>query len=345
MRSALAGNPNRQLVEEPLSGAAAGGTDAEPPVSAMPSPRPPKRAAIDPVASAAEVRASKRAAVEHLLNEAMTPPRAAPAKPARALGVADRAVAPLADTLAAIDAAQRVVVENLRNVEAAGFKASRTACGDGRDVASQLDLAQGELQSTGRPLDVGIQGDGFFEVQVYTPDHPNGTVGFTRNGRLFVAKDGTLVVGQGDGYQLIPPLKVPVGTTALAVEQDGNIRATAAGATNPATGKPMAEVVGRLTLARFTDPSALRPLGGGLYAETEASGHAVDSAPAERGAGAIMQGYVEASNVDLTRERMRLRFLQAWRATILAAVDGDAAEPAGQSAVKVGPQKQGRNDE
>ncbi len=83
---------------------------------------------------------------------------------------------------------------------------------------------------------------------------------------------------------------------------------------------------GRIHLVRFTDPTALRPLGGGIYAETDASGPAVESPAGERGAGAVLQGHLESSNVDLIRERLRLRFLQSWRASILGALDAAATD-------------------
>ncbi|HEX8915537.1 MAG TPA: flagellar hook-basal body complex protein, partial [Humisphaera sp.] len=128
-----------------------------------------------------------------------------------------------------------------------------------------------------------------------------------------------IVVGQLDGYQLLPQLKLPPGATQVQIDQDGRVNVLRAGADDP---KPT--TIGQIALARFTDPTALRPLGGGIYAETEASGQAVESPANDRGAGAILQGHLEASNVDLVRERMRLRFLQGWRASIIGALDGDA---------------------
>lgn len=264
-----------------------------------------------------ERRAERQADADDLLRIAMVPPTTPPMRGANALRSAEKAIAPLADTLFAIDSAQRVVVENLRNVETAGFKASRTACGDGRDISSQLDLAQGELQSTQRSLDVAIQGEGFFQIQMYTPERPDGVIGFTRGGKLFVNREGHLVVGQVDGYRLIPPISLPVGTTNVQITQDGTLTVT------KAADEKSVEIV-RLKLARFADATSLQPLGGGIFGETEASGLPVESPAAERGAGNIIQGHIEASNVDLIRERMRLRYLQNWRSAILGSLDGDA---------------------
>lgn len=306
MPSALASQARATLIEQPI----------QPQLPPRPSPRTP----IDPVASSREKKAARQTEIANAMNEAMTPPQplANVSRGTAALRVTEKAIGPLADTLNSIESAQRVVIENLRNTEVPGYKASRSACGDGRDISKQLDIAQGELQPTQRSLDVAIQGDGFFQIQVYVEGKPDSVVGFTRNGRLFVSKDGNLVIGQESGYKVVPPIQVPVGTTELRIEQDGTVRAAQAGAE-----KPGLQPLGRLSVARFTDPSALQPLGTGIYAETEASGTAVETPAGERGAGTIVQGYLEASNVDLVREQLRMRFLQTWRSTILATMDGE----------------------
>ncbi len=283
----------------------------------------PRIQSMEGAASPREAKLARRETIDQMINEATIPPAQPAPRGGVALRAAEKSVAPLADTLAAIDTATRAIVENLRNAECPGFKSSRTACGDGRNVASQIDLTQGELQSTERALDIAIQGDGFLEIRMYVDGRKGSTIGFTRNGHLYVAKDNQLVVGQAEGqegFKLIPEMKVPVGTTEIAIAQDGTIRATQAGAD-----KPGPVIVGRLTLARFTDPTALQPMGGGIYTESDGSGPAVDSLPGERGAGTVVQGFLEASNVDLIKERLRLRFLQSWRATILAAIDGEPA--------------------
>jgi flagellar basal body rod protein FlgG len=281
--------------------------------------RPPPRQSEADIANAYERDRARRVESDALMADALTPAPFPTASGAAALRAADRAVAPLADTLAAIESAQRVVVDNVRNVETPGFKASRTAVSESRDIASQIDPAQGELIATQRALDVAIQGDGFFQITVYTPEHPGGATGFTRNGKLFMNRSGELVVGQVDGYQLLPPIKLPPGATQVQIDQDGRVTVTQAGADDP---KPAA--IGQIHLARFTDPTALRPLGGGIYAETEASGQAVESPANDRGAGALLQGHLESSNVDLVRERMRLRFLQGWRSSIVSSLDADS---------------------
>ncbi|MDB5296303.1 MAG: flagellar basal-body rod protein FlgG, partial [Phycisphaerales bacterium] len=270
----------------------------------------------DAAASGTERKRAQRAEIDAMLNEAMQPPLAPPTRAAVALGASEKAVAPLVDTLAAIDAAQQVIVENLRNIETVGFKGSRTAVGDGKDVARQLDVTDGELQPTHRMLDVAIQGDGFLQVQVYTPEKPESSVGFTRNGRLYMNRKGEVVVGEAEGYKLIPPLLLPPGTTKLTIDAAGRVAAA-----RDTADSPTPAAVGRIHLARFTDPTALRPLGGGIYAESAASGPATESPAAERGAGTVLQGFLEASNVDLVRERLRLHFLQTWRAGLIGAIE------------------------
>lgn len=276
-------------------------------------------------ASPAEKAASKQQNIDALIAEALTAPQLGD-RTIAALKVSDRAVAALADTITAIDAAQRIIVDNLRNVDTTGYKSTRTSCGEGRDVTCQIDVAQGELRSTGRPLDVAISGEGFFQVKIYTPQHPQGSVGYTRNGNLLINKEGELVctamtantprTGGVAGYQLLPPIALPADATEVTVNADGVVECTIAG-------KGLRRTVGRIGLTRFLNPSSLQGVGGGIYLETDSSGRPIECPPGENGAGTITQGYLEASNVDLTRERLRLRFLQNWRGALFRAIDGE----------------------
>jgi flagellar basal body rod protein FlgG len=331
MRSLNAASPQGTMIEQPPQTFP---PQQNPPAQLNKQTRP---RITDPVASQAERKKSQRPAIDAAVGDALAPAQqpATASRGTAALRVADAAIKPLADTLTAIESAQRVVVDNLRNAETPGFKASRTACGDSRDVTKQLDVTQGELQATQRSFDIAIQGEGFLQVQVYvasqnSKEQSEPIVGFTRNGRLYVSKDCHLVVGE-EGYQIVPPIQVPVGTTEIRVEANGMIRVA-----QPGSDKPGLQPLQRLVIARYTDPSALQPLSAGIYAETSASGSAVESSAGERGAGTISQGYLDASNVDLIKERMRLRFLQNWRATILAAMDGEvntSATPQAEAAV------------
>src|SRR5436305_2008274 len=169
-----------------------------------------------------------------------------------------------------------VVANNLANAETTAFKRSRlnfedlfyqtlrqpgTVNGAG-DVSpsgiyvglgtkisnSQLDLDQGSPESTGRPLDVAIQGEGFFAVKILPT--LGGGVGYTRNGNFFVNKAGELVLGIGDGYKLIPNISIPNGATDVTISQDGLITYTRAGTT--AKGN-----AGQLKLIQFVNPQGL----------------------------------------------------------------------------------------
>jgi flagellar basal-body rod protein FlgG len=217
-----------------------------------------------------------------------------------------------------------VVANNLANAETTAFKGSRmnfedlmyltlrqpgtvNAAGDvspsgifvglGTKISNtQLDMEQGSLENTSRPLDVGIQGNGFFAVKVL--DSLGGT-GYTRNGNFFVNQKGELVLGMGDGYRLIPPITVPTNYTDISIGQDGTVQIVKAG-TNTKTN------VGQLKLTQFPNPQGLQLLGGSVYVPTDASGPALVSAPGQDGAGTVLGGYLEASNVDPVKELVTL---------------------------------------
>jgi flagellar basal-body rod protein FlgG len=218
-----------------------------------------------------------------------------------------------------------VVANNLANAETTAFKRSRvnfedlmyltlkqpgaqTAQGDiapagifvglGTKISNtQIDLEQGSLESTNRPLDVGIQGPGFFRVKILN-SIGNGEA-FTRNGNFFVNKDGQLVLGMGDGYKLEPPINVPNNTTELSISLDGEVTALVAGQTAK-------KKIGNLELNTFVNPQGLQLLGGSLYQETEASGQPIAGRPGENGTGQTLQGYLETSNVDPVKELVTL---------------------------------------
>jgi flagellar basal-body rod protein FlgG len=216
-----------------------------------------------------------------------------------------------------------VVANNLANAETHGFKRSRVnfedlmyltlkqpgvtnAAGDvspagifvglGTRISNtQVDLEQGSLESTNRQLDVGIQGQGFFKVKTTIGD---GTA-YTRNGNFYVNNQGELVLGMGDGYKLIPPITIPAGTTDISISEDGIIEVIQNGQQNP-------QQVGQLRLTQFVNPQGLKLLGGSLYQATEASGEPIDGTPRENGAGKILQGFLEGSNVDPVKELVTL---------------------------------------
>lgn len=162
---------------------------------------------------------------------------------------------------------------------------------------TQLDLEQGSMESTGRQLDVAINGNGFFKVKIM--DSVGDGTAYTRNGNLFVNNEGELVLGLGDGYRLIPPITVPAGTTDISISQQGMVEVSRAGQNEKVN-------VGQLQISQFVNPQGLRLLGQSLYTQTESSGDPIDSNPGEDGAGAIYQGFLESSNVDPVKELVTL---------------------------------------
>ena len=218
-----------------------------------------------------------------------------------------------------------VVANNLANAETTAFKRSRlnfedlmyltqrqpgttNAAGDvspagifvglGTKVSnSQLDLEQGSLENTGRPLDVGIQGQGFFKIKIM--DSIGGGTGYTRNGNFFVNNKGELVLGMGDGYKLEPPIVVPANVSEISISQDGQVSVMVGG-------QPAKQRVGQIQVTSFINPQGLQLQGGSIYTETDASGPPVDNKPGEGGTGQLLQGFLEASNVDPVKELVTL---------------------------------------
>ena len=162
---------------------------------------------------------------------------------------------------------------------------------------TQIDTEQGSLESTGRPLDVGISGPGFFQVKIL--DSIGNGVGYTRNGGFFQNKDGDLVLGMGDGYRLIPPINIPPDGTNINISQDGTVSYTKAGATT-------STVAGQIHIVQFTNPQGLKLLGGSIYVETDSSGKPLETTPGEDGAGVTLSTFLEGSNVDPVKELVTL---------------------------------------
>jgi flagellar basal-body rod protein FlgG len=155
---------------------------------------------------------------------------------------------------------------------------------------TQLDLSQGSMEATGNPLDTAISGPGFFPVKVLPSLGQNG-VGYTRAGSFTVNGQGNLVIGIGDGYQLVPPITLPTTATNISVGTDGTVQYVKAGATVKST-------AGQIKLAVFPNPQGVNLLGGSLYTESLASGPPVITVPGQNGAAQLLSGFLESSNVD-----------------------------------------------
>lgn len=166
-----------------------------------------------------------------------------------------------------------------------------------KESNTELDMTQGSMDSTGGNLDLAIQGDGFFKIKIL-PTVGDG-YGYTRNGALTRNANGQLVVGIGDGYALQPPIQIPTGATNISIASDGTIQYTPAGGNGTAT-------LGPIQLTQFVNPQGLRLQGGSIYTETPASGPPVTANPGANGAGILLQGYIEESNVDPVKELVTL---------------------------------------
>jgi len=157
-----------------------------------------------------------------------------------------------------------------------------------RAVGMARSFAQGNLQSTGNPLDMAIKGNGFFQVQM-----PDGSTAYTRDGSFQLNGQGQLVTQ--NGYVVQPGITVPATAQAVNVATDGTVSVVLPGQTAP-------QPLGQLQLATFVNPAGLDPRGENLFTETVASGNPNTGAPLSAGFGAVSQNFVETSNVNMVEE-------------------------------------------
>lgn len=218
--------------------------------------------------------------------------------------------------LEAQDARMRVIANNLANVGTTGFKRDRANfatlayqdmrvagqqssnettyatgvnLGTGVSVQSTTRIAtQGSLNPTGNSLDLALDGDGYFQVQL-----PGGQLGYTRAGNFTRSSEGQLVTTQG--YQVMPAINIPEGTTSISVSADGMVSASVAGNAD-------AQQLGQITLASFANPGGLQATGDNFLLETGASGPVQIGIAGEDGRGNIRQGMLEGSNVNIVEE-------------------------------------------
>ncbi|SKA86532.1 flagellar basal-body rod protein FlgG [Paucidesulfovibrio gracilis DSM 16080] len=211
-----------------------------------------------------------------------------------------------------------VLSNNLANVNTTGFKKSRAEFEDlmyqtlrmagtinegGNRIPTGLQVgmgvrpvtvhkffSEGNLQNTGNPLDIAIEGDGFFLVD------RNGEDVYTRAGSFKIDNDGRVVTAQG--YALQPEFTVPSDTVSLAVTEDGHIAAL------DASGQELAAA--DIQIYNFINPAGLNAVGRNLYRESEASGPATAGTPGDTNFGTLAQGFLEGSNVEMVDEMVGL---------------------------------------
>ncbi|HSK09651.1 MAG TPA: flagellar basal-body rod protein FlgG [Vicinamibacterales bacterium] len=212
------------------------------------------------------------------------------------------------------------IAHNLANVNTTGFKRSRVEFADlvyqrskaagsptatsgespvgietglgTRLVATARDFAPGNMRPTSGPLDLAIQGNGFFQVSM-----PDGTVGYTRAGMFHLSGEGQIVTA--DGYPLEPQLTIPPNATSVAISAQGVVSVELPGQSAP-------QQVGTIELAAFQNPAGLSAMGSNLFAATSASGEPTTGVPGLDGVGAIAQGFVEESNVSVVEEMVNM---------------------------------------
>ncbi|MHB9117261.1 MAG: flagellar basal-body rod protein FlgG [Burkholderiales bacterium] len=220
-----------------------------------------------------------------------------------------------------------VISNNLANVSTNGFKRSRAVfedllyqtlrqpgaqssqqtqlpsgfqLGTGvRPVAAERIHIQGNLQNTGNPLDVAINGKGFFQVLM-----PDGSTAYTRDGSFQTDSQGALVTSSG--YAIQPALTIPQDALSVTIGRDGTVSVTQPG--NP----PQTNQIGNIQLSNFINPAGLQSQGENLYVETAASGAPQPNTPGTNGLGLLNQGSVETSNVNVAEELVNM--IQAQRA-------------------------------
>jgi flagellar basal-body rod protein FlgG len=170
--------------------------------------------------------------------------------------------------------------------------------GSGTEVGSSLKVhLQGDLEPTGNPFDVAINGDGFFRVQL-----ANGDFRYTRDGHFRKDADGYLVTP--DGYRVNPAVTIPEDTQAITISDDGQVSFITSTSPTPQTGP-------QLQLYRFPNTAGLKAVGNNLYAESASSGVPDAGNPGNPGFGFVHQGFEERSNVSVVEELIEL--IQAQR--------------------------------
>lgn len=206
-----------------------------------------------------------------------------------------------------------VIANNISNVNTNGFKKSRAEFEDllyqnvkepgsktgensvtptgvqiglGVKTSSvQKDFEMGSAKMTNNPLDLAIEGDGFFPIQT-----PDGQIAYTRDGSF--RKDPQGRITDKNGNLLMPEITIPQGTSSIEISPKGEVQVTQGNSTQ-------AQTVGQIDLVGFINPAGLKAIGKNLYLPTSASGQPNQSSPGTGGLGAVAQGQLEASNVNI----------------------------------------------
>ena len=161
-----------------------------------------------------------------------------------------------------------------------------------KPVATEKIFTQGSLTQTSNPLDIAINGQGFFQIQM-----PDGTLSYTRDGSF--QKDSTGQVVTSSGFPLSPALTIPANAVSVTIGRDGVVSVVQAGTTVPTQ-------IGTIQLANFVNPGGLQSTGENLFVETASSGTPTPNTPGTNGTGLLNQGFVETSNVNVAEELVNM---------------------------------------
>ncbi len=222
--------------------------------------------------------------------------------------------------LSAQDTNMSTISNNLANVNTTGFKRDRAVfqdllyqikqqpgglssqnselpsglqLGTGvRIVGTAKQFTQGNLQITEQPLDMAVNGRGFFQVQL-----PDGQIAYTRDGEFQLNSNGDVV--NPDGYALEPAITIPENATTVTIGSDGTVTAVTDDQAAPIN-------LGQITLVDFINPQGLQAIGNNLFKATNASGDPTEGEAGLAGLGTIEQGSVEASNVQVVEELVNM---------------------------------------
>jgi flagellar basal-body rod protein FlgG len=222
--------------------------------------------------------------------------------------------------LSAQDLDIHVISNNLANVSTTGFKKDRPIfedlfyqnvrqpgaqssqqteipsglmLGTGvRTVATEKIHSQGTLIQTQNPLDLAINGAGFFQIL-----RPDNTTSYTRDGSFQLNSQGQIVTS--NGYLVQPTITVPANTLSLTIGNDGTVSALVQGNTTPSQ-------IGTIQIAQFINPTGLQPIGENQYYETASSGSPTAGNPTQNGLGGLYQGSLEGSNVNVVEELVKM---------------------------------------
>ena len=162
-----------------------------------------------------------------------------------------------------------------------------------RPISNEVILTQGNFVTTNNPLDMVIEGKGFFQVR-----RPSGELAYTRAGQFHLDRDGNIVTAEGDPIE--PQITLPPEAQGVSIGRDGTVSYMLPGQSN-------AQLAGQIQLANFTNPAGMSGIGHNLFIPTDASGEPTIGNPGgQEGMGSLLQGYVEQSNVSVVEEFINL---------------------------------------